>query len=367
MDRWTESEAREWWNARPWVCGFNYLPSSAVNFIEMWHGESFDMPTIERELGWAAEIGFNAVRVNLPFLGWRHDRDGLIGRLDRFMGAAAARGIDTVPVLFDDCGFGGEEPVWGPQPAAVPGIHNSRAVASPGREAVLDHALRPALEAYVRDVVGQFRADGRVLYWDLYNEPGNRMDFDRTAYAQFDAALEDQALSLMESCFTWARDAAPDQPVAVAAWTTPLPGQDAHPYQTAIDRASLRLSDLVTFHAYWNRDRVERFINYLEVLDRPIICSEWMARAVDSRISDQLGLFHDRGVGCFQWGLVKGRTQTWLPWPDDLVRAHGGTPDRDVWFHDLLHEDGSPYDAAEVETVRRLTRPAGRSARRTAT
>lgn len=355
MDRWTENEAKDWWQAKPWVCGFNYLPSSAVNFIEMWHGDTFDMPTIERELGWASEVGFNAIRVNLPFLGWQHDRDGLLDRLDRLMGAASRHGIDTVPCLFDDCGFGGEEPVWGPQPDPLPGIHNSRAVASPGRSAVLDKALRPSLEAYVHDIISAYRADPRVLFWDLYNEPGNRMDFDKTEYSQFNAELERHALSLMEASFAVARELAPEAPLSVAAWTTPLPDSDAHPYQTEIDRSALLHSDIITFHAYWNRERVEQFIDYLEVLDRPVICTEWMARQIDSCISDQLALFHDRNVGCFQWGLVKGRTQTWLPWPDDLVLAHGGQIDRSIWFHDLLDEDGQPYDANEIHTIQSLT------------
>jgi hypothetical protein len=162
-------------------------------------------------------------------------------------------------------------------------------------------------------------------------------------------------MTLMEQSFAWARDVGPEAPLSVAAWTTPLPGDDVHPYQTEIDRSALRHSDLVSFHAYWSRARVAEFIDYLEVLDRPIICTEWMARAVDSRISDQLELFRDRNVGCFQWGLVKGRTQTWLPWPDDLVRAHGGLIDREGWFHDLLHEDGTPYDAAETEIIATLT------------
>lgn len=54
-------------------------------------------------------------------------------------------------------------------------------------------------------------------------------------------------------------------------------------------------------------------------------------------------------------GLVKGRTQTWLPWPDDLLRAHGGQIDRNIWFHDLLDEDGKPYDPTEINTIRALT------------
>ena len=361
MDRWSEKDARDWWQARPWVCGFNFLPSTAVNFVEMWHPATFDIDTIEVELGWAAEIGFNAMRINLPFVGWQQDRDGLLDRLDRVMGTAHALGIDTVPCLFDDCGFGGAEPTWGSQPDPIPDVHNSRAVASPGREAVLDLTLRPRLEAYVRDVIGTFREDPRILFWDLYNEPGNRMDFETIGYSHFVSELEVHALSLMEQSFGWARKVGPASPLSVAAWTTPLPGDDAHPYQTEIDRSALIHSDIVTFHAYWGRDRVSQFIDYLEVLDRPILCTEWMARAVGSRIADQLQLFQDRKVGCFQWGLVKGRTQTWLPWPDDLVRAHGGTVDRSRWFHDLLKPDGSPYDPKETEIISTL---AGNSDRR---
>jgi hypothetical protein len=363
MERWSEANAKGWWAEQPWVCGFNFLPSTAVNFVEMWHPDTFDMPTIERELGWASAIGFNAIRVNLPFIGWVHDRDGLLVRLEQVISLADERGIATVPCLFDDCGFGGAEPVWGAQPDPEPGVHNSRAVASPGRLAVLDPALRPELKDYVQDIVGSYSGDPRVLFWDLYNEPGNRMNFDSAQYSRFSSKLENHALTLMEQTFQWAREKQPTQPLTVAAWTTPLPEDDAHPYQTEIDRSALLHSDIITFHAYWGRKRVTQFIDYLSVLDRPILCTEWMARAVDSKISDQLALFHERDVGCFQWGLVKGRTQTYLPWPKDLVRAHGGQPDADVWFHDLLREDGEPYDAREVQTIEKLTGAQGRMTR----
>lgn len=356
MDRWTTSEAKAWWDAKPWICGFNFLPSSAVNFLEMWYPETFDLPGIERELGWAGVIGFNAVRVNLHSLVWQHDRDGLFERLDAFMDVAAKNGMETVPCLFDDCGFGGTEPVYGPQPDPVPGIHNSRAVASPGRDTVVDPTRRPMLESYVRDVVRTFRNDGRVLFWDIYNEPGNRMEFVTGGFSRYGGDLDPHSLYLMEQAFGWSREETPDQPMTVAAWTTPLPGEDAHPYQTEIDRSALLHSDIATFHAYWKAEHVERFIDYLTVLDRPMLCTEWMARAVDSKIDDQLQLFHDRKIGCFQWGLVQGRTQTHLPWPADLVRAHGGSSDASIWFHDLLYPDGRPYDEDEVAKISDLTR-----------
>ena len=355
MERWTEAEATAWWDARPWVCGFNFLPSTAVNFIEMWQAGSFDAPRIETELRWAADIGFNACRINLHPLVWEHDRDGLLGRLDWIMGTAARLGIDTVPCLFDDCGFGGEEPQYGPQPDPVPGVHNSRAVASPGRACVMDRDGWPVLESYLRDIVCSFRDDPRVLFWDLYNEPGNRMIFRADGFREFDPALEPHSKALMKAAFAWARSESPEQPLTVAAWSTPLPGTDLPPYQTGIDHAALALSDITSFHAYWATTHVARFIDHLASLGRPMICTEWMARAIDSRIEDQLKLFKDRGVGCFQWGFVKGRTQTHLPWPADLVRAHGGIANREIWFHDVLHEDGSPYDPREIATIRSLT------------
>ena len=98
---------------------------------------------------------------------------------------------------------------------------------------------------------------------------------------------------------------------------------------------------------------IERYIEHLARHDRPMICTEWMARALDSRIADQLALYHRLRVGCFQWGLVRGRTQTYLPWPDDVLRAAGGSCVSDVWFHDILHRDGTPYDPAEIDTLAR--------------
>ena len=359
MQRWTIADANEWSASRCWVCGFNFAPSTAVNFLDMWHADTFDRTTIERELRWAADIGFNAIRINPHFLVWKHDRDGLLERLDWVMSLADRLGIDTVPCLFDDCGFGGLEPEYGPQPQPVAGVHNSRAVANPGRGTVMDRGAWPDLEAYLRDIVRSFRNDERILFWDLYNEPGNRMIFETDGFRQYDAALVGHSRDLMEASFVWARAETPSQPLTVAAWTTPLPGSDLPPYRTEIDIAALALSDMVSFHAYWKAAHVARFIAHLNQLGRPMMCTEWMARAVDSRIVDQLHLFHDAGVGCFQWGFVRGRTQTHLPWPDDLVATHGGVATRDVWFHDVLYEDGRPYDPAEIETVTELTAQAG--------
>lgn len=355
MKRWSEAKANAWWAAQPWICGFNFLPSTAVNFLEMWHPDTFDRDTIERELGWAADIGFNAFRINLHYLVWKHDRDGLLDRLDWIMGVADGLGIATVPCFFDDCGFGGFEPEFGPQPAPIEGVHNSRAVASPGRARLLDPAEWSGFEGYVRDIVSAYRADARILFWDLYNEPGNRMIFGPDGSRQHEPDFTAASLKLMRASFEWCREESPTQPRTVAAWVTPLPGVAGDPYQTEIDQAALALSDIVTFHAYWETDHVEGFIAHLQAHNRPMLCTEWMARPIGSRICNQLELFKTSGVGCFQWGLVQGRTQTHLPWPADLVKAHGGEADRSVWFHDLLDRTGQAYDPVETAELQRLT------------
>ena len=100
--------------------------------------------------------------------------------------------------LMDDCGFSGDVPYLGPQKPPVPGKHNSQAAASPGRDKVCDPDCWPQIERYIRDVVRQFRADKRVLLWDLYNEPGNRGIFATgTQEVQYDAKLETCAHELM--------------------------------------------------------------------------------------------------------------------------------------------------------------------------
>ncbi|EOJ9651489.1 1,4-beta-xylanase, partial [Enterobacter roggenkampii] len=137
-EQWSREQAQAWYQQKGWLCGFNYLPSTAVNWTDIWQAETFDAATIERELGWAAEAGYNTLRINLPFIVWEHDRDGLMARIDRFLTIADGHGFSTMLTLMDDCGFSGDEPYLGPQKPPVPGKHNSQAAASPGRDKVCD-------------------------------------------------------------------------------------------------------------------------------------------------------------------------------------------------------------------------------------
>jgi len=351
--RWSASQACDWYARLPWLCGFNFMPSSAVNFLEMWHRDTFDPDTIRRELSWAADAGYNALRTNPQFLIWRHDRDGLIERFETLLDIAAGLKLGVVPCLFDDCEFSGADPVYGPQPDPVPGLHNSRAVGSPGRAVVAGGRLRNELESYVTGMIGPFATDERILFWDLYNEPGNRYVFSHAGFSEADSPDDARCAALMRNSFRWAHAVRPSQPLTVGAWQTP----DAwHPgaalFDDPLDLEALALSDVVTFHAYVTPERMARLIAALRRFDRPIICTEWMARALGSDIPGTLPLLATERVGAFQWGLVAGRSQTNLPWPEPVIERNGGRVGAEQWFHDVFYSDGTAFDLTEMRTIR---------------
>ena len=84
MAKWSESEALSWYKGQDWIVGCNYLPSNAINQLEMFQPETFDSQINERELSWANNLGFNSVRVYLHDLLW-NDPETLKDILDRFL------------------------------------------------------------------------------------------------------------------------------------------------------------------------------------------------------------------------------------------------------------------------------------------
>jgi len=328
--RWTAEQAWDWYKKRPWLVGFNFVPSTACNTTEFWQADTFDPVTIDRELGWARDIGFNTCRVFVQYLVWKHDSDGLTHRFDRFLDIADRHGISVVPVLLDDCSFGDPpmtEPYLGRQKEPLPGMMMSSWTPSPGLKAVTDRAVWPDIERYVRGFVGRFRSDDRVVFWDLYNEPGN-------------SNMGDRSLPLMEAAFGWARQAAPQQPLTVSVWNGSL---------VNMNRRMIELSDVVSFHAYTHVEGLRKAIEDHKRHGRPVICTEWMARLQGSNWETDLPLFKQGRIGCYCWGLVNGRTQTHFAWADKQ-----GSPEPKVWFHDLLHKDGTAYNPAEVAAIQRI-------------
>jgi hypothetical protein len=322
--RWTAENAEAWYRSQPWLVGCNFIPSTAINQLEMWQATTFDPDTIGRELGWAAGIGMNAVRVYLHDLVWQADAQGFKRRIDQYLALAAGRGIRTLFVLFDDCW--NTEPKLGQQPEPIPGVHNSGWMQSPGSKLVTDPGGWARLERYVKDVLAAFAADERILMWDLYNESGNN-------------GLGDRSLALLQAAFGWARAVRPQQPLTAGVW---FDNQRITDFQ-------VEASDVITFHNYNDASSLSEQIRRLKALGRPVICTEYMARTRGSRFVTHLPIFKQEQVGCFNWGLVSGKTQTIYPWG-----SPPGGPEPELWFHDIFHKDGTPYDSAEVELIKKL-------------
>jgi hypothetical protein len=333
-NRWSTKKANEWYARQPWLVGCNFIPSTAINQLEMWQAETFDPITIDRELSWAASIGFNTVRTYLHDLAWEADADGFKQRLHHFLDIASAHGIRPIIVIFDDCW--NPDPKLGVQPSPKPGVHNSGWIQSPSLSIVNQGASAwGRLENYVKDIIGTFANNERILLWDLYNEPSN-------------SGNGEKSLPLLEAVFSWARSANPSQPLSAGLWID----------NPKLNDFQLAASDVITFHNYNPPENLEHQIAELKIHGRPLICTEWMARTRGSLVSTNLQIFAREKVSCLNWGLVAGKTNTIYPWISD-----GGlssppdteVPEPPVWFHDLFRVDGTPYDQAELDLFKKFT------------
>ncbi len=284
--RWTIEKAKQWGKANGWLRGSNFNPSTAINQLETWQAESFDTATINRELGWAEAIGMNVMRVYLHHLAWEVDKSGFKSRMNTYLTIANKHGIKTVFVLFDDC--------WNPtyksgkQPDPKPGVHNSGWVRDPGELLYTDPSLINVLEFYVKDVLTTFKDDKRIAIWDLYNEPGN-------------SKYENRSLPLLKNVFAWGREVNPSQPLSSAVWNLSL---------KELNKFQIENSDIITYHNYENPEKHQAAIDTLKRYNRPLVCSEYMARRNNSRFQNIMPMLKKNNIAAINWGLVDGKSNT---------------------------------------------------------
>jgi len=344
--RWSGQKANQWYGKQPFLVGANYIPATAINELEMWQADTFDPKRIEVELGWAESIGMNTMRVFLHDLLWRDDAAGFRKRINTFLGIAAKHHIRPMFVLFDSC--------WDPVPHSgvqhepTPGVHNSGWVQSPGMEALQDPAQYPRLEAYVKGVVGAFAKDKRILAWDIWNEPDNE---NRSSYGGREPRNKGElVLALLPRAFEWARAAKPSQPLTSGVWRGDW---SSHEALSPMAKVQVELSDVISFHSYDRPEEFEKRILWLQRQGRPLLCTEYMARGNGSTFEGSLPIAKKYKVAAINWGLVAGRTQTFLPWNSWQKPYVDREPG--VWFHEVFRTDGEPYDAKETALIRRLT------------
>ncbi|MBE5785956.1 MAG: hypothetical protein E7324_00275 [Clostridiales bacterium] len=344
--KWTVEKANEWYAKTPWPCGFNFVTDTATNSTDMWQDADFDAPSIENSMAAAEKIGYNCVRVFLPFIVWEAERETFIKNMDRFMAIAYAHGIKTVPIFFDDCGFddygdgdpdtlyfkGHRDPFLGKQMEPKDGVNNARWTPSPGFRNADDPNKQAALKEYVQSIIRAFGHDERILFWDMYNEPD-----------QAERGIE--CLPLLVSAFRWAREIPHDQPLSAGVW---------YDGDSAAYHACIELSDVISFHCYWGLEITRRMVERLKTHNRPLLITEWLNRPTGCTVEDMLPYYHEENIGCIQWGL----------WPGHLLHDNltyetmgkNGIPNAnpELWQHCVLHADGTSYKEEEIKLFKKL-------------
>ncbi len=342
---WTAEEANAWQAEQGWLVGPNYTPATAINQLEMWQEDTFDPETIDKELGWAADLGMNTARVYLHDLPYEQDSAGFIARIEHFLRLADQHGIRPLFVFFDSCWD--PFPVAGKQRAPKPHVHNSGWVQSPGQHVLQDSRQYPRLERYVKGVISHFAEDDRILGWDVWNEPDNM-----TGPSYEAVEIKDKVafvLPLLEQAFAWARSANPSQPLTSGIWAGDW---STHEGLKPIEKLQIEQSDIISFHNYDKPEDFEKRIQQLQRYNKPLWCTEYMARPNGSTFEGFLPIAKKYNVAMFNWGFVDGKTQTIYPW-DSWTKTYTDEPP--LWFHDIFRGDGTPYKQEEVELIRQLT------------
>jgi hypothetical protein len=294
--------ANDWYHQQPFLVGSNFIPSTAMNQLQVWQADTFDLPT----------------------------------------------NVDSV---WDP------DPKLGRQPEPRPHVHNSRWMQSPGR-AMLRRSRRSdqELRTYVEGVIARFRDDRWVLMWDLMNQPDNDNPRSQGTELKQKAQL---SLALLKREWTWARRMEPSQPLTSRISKDNWWRDDQ---RSAMARFQRNSSGVITFHSYGPLREMRSRIESLQRFGRPMICTECMARPTGSKFQTILPILKpilkEARVGAYNWGLVSGKPQTIDPW-DSWEKHFAAEPP--VWFLDIFRQDGTPYDPREVAVIRQLTRKEGSS------
>ncbi len=343
-NRWTSERAWEWYNARPWIRGCNYMPSDCANRIDMWQTYQFEVhfATAERELALAESIGFNSMRLILEFPVWDAEHDAFMEHLERYLALLHRHGMTAMLVLANDCSV--PRAAWKPAQLGEQhydiGYHGGRRVSPHGALGELsylplddDPDYRVRYDSFVREVITTYARDERVLIWNLFNEPGNNR--------------ADLSLSHMERFFAIAREIDPIQPLCADCFG------DYYKEGSSIGERALELSDVVSYHNYNDLDNNIEVLEKIRLVGRPILNTEWLHRIYRNTVESIYPLLYLEKVGAYNWGFVAGKYQTYEPWNGVWERVDAGE-DYDVtrWQHDLIRPSGRPYDPREIALIK---------------
>jgi hypothetical protein len=292
--------------------GANYVPSYAKNDIQTW--TEYDGEVIDRELGYAEKLKLNTVRVFCNVAVYEKDSARFLTNFEDFLQRCDKHHIRAMPVLFDSC--------FDPQEVNVDDYRGKTWIPSPGFPR-LGEKDRPAMRTYIRDVVGAYRDDPRIVMWDVVNEP------ESTSYwadIEKDGGRE-TIVEFVRWSLEQVRQAQPTQPLTIgwAAWTNNL--------------YALDLVDVICVHAYLPADPFAQVLKEARVLGRaygkPVIINEFAGRP-GFPVQDGLKSIHEANMGWCLWELMIGSTQF----------TQGRVP-----YQGHIYPDGTCFSADEIAAI----------------
>lgn len=351
--RWSKEKAWKWYNARPWIRGCNYMSADCANRVDQWQELGFEerFETTESELELMKETGFNAVRLILEYVVWKEEHDGFMERLERYISLCAKYGISCMIVLANDCMppknelwkmpyVGKQEYVWGYHGGKKSAQHSLQT--SPAPHFYLDNPeSRADYFRMVEEIVTKYKNDERIIVWDVYNEPGNGRRDDLTP-------------ENLKALFELVRACEPIQPLTSAVWRIKGDGTPL----SEVEQYALDHSDIVSYHFYGNYNEHIKIIHRLKKEGRPIITTEWLGRIFGNDVFSLFPLFYLERIGCYNWGFVAGKYQTYEPWEGTWQMYERGrckNVDFTKWFHDLYRPSHHPYDPKEIELIKHFS------------
>lgn len=351
--KWSAERANEWYSSMPWIRGCNYMSADCANRIDQWQEYGFEerFETTRAELELMAKIGFNSIRIIPEFYVWQNEHDGFMDRFERYIALADEYGISCMVVLGNDCMPPYEEAVkrmhLGEQHVDL-GYHGGRRVSQHGAFAGHGYSILDETESadryyeFVEEIVERYKNDKRIIIWDVFNEPGN-------------SKRGSMSKPHLEKFFEIIRGIDPIQPLTVGIWSRNSDFENL----PEIEKYGLENSDIISYHNYGSYESNIRELKLLKKFGRPVVNTEWLNRCGGNTVAELFPLFYLENVGCYNWGFVAGKYQTYEPWNGvwDGYREHPENYrdfDFTKWLHDLFRPNHNPYDPREIETIKRF-------------
>ena len=131
------------------VRGVCYIPTYATDFREAW--VNFDTKVVDRELGIAKRIGFNAIRIWLHYHAYMENPKEMVENVERFLKLCDKYEFKVMLALFNNDGL-----EWD--------------LRSPGPDK-LGKENWPQYEKYMQGIISPHIGDDRIMMWEIMNEP----------------------------------------------------------------------------------------------------------------------------------------------------------------------------------------------------